>query len=203
MNNKREHWENIYTSKKSDEMSWTQNHPTKSLAFIQKANISKDSAIIDIGGGESQLVDHLLKLGYTDLTVLDISEQALLRAQERLGKKAKNVNWICSDITEFKPDKKYILWHDRAVFHFLKQDEIMKYLEIASNYVTKNLIISTFSKEGPMKCSGLSIQQYNAEDLAILIHPEFHLLVSESELHTTPFNTNQAFMYCLFEKAMN
>ena len=133
---RKKHWENIYASKKSEEFSWTQDTPSTSIAFLNEFNVLKEAPIIDVGGGESKLVDYLIKDGYTDLTVLDISEKALDRAKARLGEDASKVNWIVSDITEFLPSREYVVWHDRATFHFLtEQSQIEKYVSIASGYL--------------------------------------------------------------------
>ena len=193
-----EHWDNIYKTKDLTEVSWYQPIPTTSLDLINKANISKDSAIIDIGGGDSFLIDNLLNDGYTNLSVLDISVNAINRVKNRLGDKAKLVNWIVTDITKFKPQTKYALWHDRAVFHFLNSDiDILKYKEILNNSLTKNgdLIIGTFSETGPDKCSGINIKKYSKEDLAGEFSDSFNILETTSKVHTTPFNKTQNFSF--------
>ena len=201
MNNKQAHWENIYTHKSPQEVSWTQKKPALSLSWIQSLHLPKDSPIIDIGGGESLLVDHLIDMGYSDLTVLDISQAALNKSQERLGSKAKLVQWIQADIITFQPKKKYTLWHDRAVFHFLTQKEdIATYTKMVSTAVDQYLLMSTFSKEGPLKCSGLPITQYDAESILANFSAAFELIQQDLEVHTTPFDTTQAFIYALFKK---
>ena len=201
MNQKKSHWENIYTQKSPEEVSWTQKKPVLSLRWIESLSLPKNAAIIDIGGGESRLVDYLLALGYSDLTVLDIAEAALNRSKKRLGLKANLVNWIQADITTFKPQKKYCLWHDRAVFHFLThEDEVKTYVDTVAASVDQYLLMSTFSKEGPLKCSGLPITQYDAKSIAAHFTNDFKLLQQEHETHTTPFDTTQAFIYTLFKK---
>ena len=201
MNQKKSHWENIYTHKSPEEVSWTQKKPVLSLQWIESLALPKNAAIIDIGGGESDLVDHLLALGYSNLTVLDIAQAALNKSQKRLGSKASLVEWIQADITSFKPQKKYSLWHDRAVFHFLtKTDDIMTYAETVATSVDQYLLMSTFSKQGPLKCSGLPITQYDAKSIAAHFTNDFMLLQHEHETHTTPFDTSQAFIYTLFKK---
>ena len=155
MNISKQHWEQVFETKSPKEVSWTQKYPTISMELIQSFKLSKSSSIIDVGGGDSLLVDALLEKGYTNITVLDISEKALLRAQARLGERAKKINWIVSDINVFKPHKNYDLWHDRASFHFLTQKkDIINYTEIVNAYVSTALVIGTFSKEGPERCSG-------------------------------------------------
>ena len=201
MNSKQAHWENIYTHKSPQEVSWTQEKPTLSLTWIQSLHLPKDAPIIDVGGGESLLVDHLIDMGYSDLTVLDISQAALNRSQERLGSKANLVQWIQADITTFRPKKKYTLWHDRAVFHFLTQKEDIKtYTNMVSAAVNQHLLLSTFSKEGPLKCSGLPITQYDSDSISANFSTAFELTQQQAEVHTTPFNSTQAFIYALFKK---
>lgn len=200
----KDHWNEIYRTKQPNEVSWTQEVPKTSLDFLHSFNLSKDSAIIDIGGGESKLVDFLLDEGFTDVTVLDISENALRRAQERLGLKAGNVNWVVSDITEFVPARKYHVWHDRATFHFLTTEEqIAKYVMIATDNIDRNgfITIGTFSTDGPTKCSGLEIKQYSEQNLDELLNLKFKKIKCVTEGHRTPFNTIQNFTYCSFRKA--
>ena len=157
--------------------------------------------IIDIGGGDSKLVDYLLAEGYEDITVLDISANALERAKERLGEKGKKIKWIVSDITEFKPNITYDIWHDRATFHFLTSTEqINIYLSIVEKWVTKFLIIGTFSDKGPTKCSGLEIKQYTETTLEKQFNSEFEKVNCINQDHKTPFETIQNFIFCVFKK---
>lgn len=201
MNSTQSHWENIYTHKNPQEVSWTQGKPLLSLSWIESLALPKDAPIIDVGGGESHLVDYLIDMGYSDLTVLDISQAALKRSQERLGSKASLVQWIQADITTFEPKKKYTLWHDRAVFHFLTQkDDIKTYTNMVSTAVDQYLLMSTFSKEGPLKCSGLPITQYDAESISANFSPAFELMQQDQETHITPFDSKQAFIYALLKK---
>lgn len=201
MNERKQHWEHIYTHKSPQEVSWTQGKPSLSLNWIKDLNLPKDAPIIDVGGGESHLVDHLLDLGFTDITVLDISKAALHRSQKRLGDKATTVQWIEADITTFQPTRSYALWHDRAVFHFLtKENEIAYYRELAQDKVSDYLLLGTFSKKGPLKCSGLPITQYDIDALSACFKKCFDVQQQKEELHTTPFDTTQAFLYALFKK---
>ena len=201
MDQRKSHWENIYTHKSPEEVSWTQGKPVLSLSWIESLALPKDAPIIDIGGGESHLVDYLLALGYTDLSVLDISKAALQKSQARLGDNAAKVKWIEADITNFQAERYYALWHDRAVFHFLTQKrDIETYNRLVSTAVNQYMLMSTFSKDGPLKCSGLPITQYDADDLAANFTKDFQLLQQETEVHTTPFNTTQAFIYALLQK---
>jgi len=161
------HWEKVYSTKTPEEVSWTQQKPETSLALIRKSKIPKTANIIDIGGGDSKLVDWLLDEGYTNITVLDISGKALEKAKNRLGVKASKVTWIESNILDFKPVQHYDLWHDRAAFHFLtKPDDILKYQSVLNQCFVKHLVVGTFSEKGPLKCSGLEINQYSAEGLS-------------------------------------
>jgi hypothetical protein len=195
------HWEHIYQTKQPSEVSWTQTTPYTSLELIKELEIGKDEPIIDIGGGDSHLVDSLLDLGYSNITVLDISEAALKRAQLRLGAKANSVTWIVTDILNFEPLQKYKIWHDRAVFHFLiTETEIANYKKIAFNGVEKHMIIGTFSENGPKKCSSLDIKQYSTDELALKWSPEFSQIRSLNIDHITPFETIQNFSFCSFEK---
>ncbi len=201
--NRKNHWENIYQTKALNEVSWYQPTPQTSLDFIQKLNTPLTAKIIDIGGGDSFLVDHLLKLGFTNITVLDISEAAINRAKTRLGELATQVTWIVADITEFKPIKQYDVWHDRAAFHFLTtESDIKKYIKITekSTSTEGRLIIGTFSENGPTKCSGIEIKQYAENDLEHAFNSAFKKISCSKINHATPFNTVQNFTFCNFKK---
>ena len=198
---RKSHWENVYSTKQPHEVSWTQEVPTTSLNLIRSFAIDKSAGIIDIGGGDSNLVDFLLDEGYTNISVLDISGEALERAKKRLGAKADSVKWIESDITEFKPTEQYAVWHDRAAFHFLTTPEqIANYVDTAAKAVTGYLAIGTFSENGPKRCSGLDITQYNEEKLESTFSAGFEKIECLTEDHTTPFNTTQNFIFCSFKK---
>lgn len=195
------HWENVYETKNPDEVSWTQKIPQTSLDLIEEASKDKSSKIIDIGGGDSNLTDFLLEKGFANISVLDISAKALEKAKERLGAQAENIDWITTNITEFEPPTTYDIWHDRAAFHFLTtEEEIKKYAEIVKNAVSDTLIIGTFSVNGPQKCSGLSIVQYDEDRLKAIFSENFELVKSFTEDHITPFNTVQNFIFCQFKK---
>lgn len=198
---RKEHWENIYNTKQPNEVSWTQAKPQTSIDFIEGFNLPKSASIMDVGGGDSNLVDFLLDLGYENITVLDISGKALERAKTRLGDKANNVTWIESDITEFNSSEKYDIWHDRAVFHFLTSNEdIFTYVNLVNNTVNKNMVIGTFSTNGPLKCSGIEISQYDEESMTDLFNKNFRKMNCLLEDHTTPFDTQQNFIFCSFSK---
>lgn len=195
------HWENVYETKNPDEVSWTQKKPRTSLGFIRSFGLSKDTKIIDIGGGDSNLADFLLEEGYQDITVLDISEKALEKAKQRLGEKAHQIKWIATDITEFQPTGTYDIWHDRAAFHFLTtSEEISKYIEITEKSVSKYMVLGTFSKDGPKKCSGLDITQYYEESMTKRFEESFEKIKCITEDHITPFETTQNFVFCSFRK---
>lgn len=199
MESNKYHWDTIYSTKSANEVSWTQEKPTTSLYLINELQVPKCAAIIDIGGGDSKLVDYLLEDGYTNITVLDISEAAINKAKARLGEKASLVSWIVSDIRNFTPTTKYDIWHDRAAFHFLTNDtEINQYKTMVSSYA-QHLIIATFSENGPLKCSGLEIKQYSINSLENLFSNEFQNFKSFNINHTTPFNTTQNFTFCIFK----
>ncbi|MEG0982952.1 class I SAM-dependent methyltransferase, partial [Algoriella sp.] len=158
--NRKNHWENIYDTKPLETVSWYQPNPEISIDFIQQFNLSKTAKIIDIGGGDSFFVDHLLDLGFENISVLDISQSAIDRAKERLGIKAEKVNWLVVDIVNFQPLEQYDFWHDRAAFHFLtSENEVKNYIETAAKSISSNgiLAIGTFSEQGPTKCSGIEI----------------------------------------------
>lgn len=197
------HWEKVYTDKSEKEVSWFQEHPTRSLEFIAELNLSKDASIIDVGGGDSRLVDHLLEQGYSDLTVLDISDVSLKKLKERLGDTTGKVKYVTSDVLVFKPQNQFDLWHDRATFHFLTTlEQINQYLEVINTSLSSggNLIISTFSKNGPEKCSGLPIHQYSDTELKTLFAKHFKNTKCFEDNHTTPWGTAQSFVYCGFKK---
>jgi hypothetical protein len=197
----KEHWEKVYKTKSPNEVSWTQENPKTSIDLINSSNLPKSCSIIDIGGGDSLLVDFLLHNGYENITVLDVSSEAIKRAKKRLGVKADKVNWIVSNITDFSPEESYDIWHDRATFHFLNtDDQINKYVNIVKNTVNKNLVIGTFSDDGPLKCSGMEIVQYTEKKMSDLFSSDFKKLDSFKENHTTPFNTIQNFIFCSFIK---
>jgi len=201
---RKKHWETVYETKNPDQVSWTQETPKTSLEFIHSFGLIKTAKIIDIGGGDSKLVDYLLDEGFVNITVLDISAKSLEKAKNRLGEKANKVNWIVSDITEFEPNMTFDVWHDRATFHFLtKTDQIKKYMKIARNSVSGFLTIGTFSKNGPEKCSGLEIKQYNEEQLATELTNGFDKIKCVTEDHLTPFKTTQNFLFCSFKRQLN
>ena len=201
----KEHWENIYQTKKSNEVSWHQKKPKTSLNLISGINLDKGAKIIDIGAGDSKLVDNLLAVGFRNITVLDVSSNALNRVKKRLGNRANDVKWIVSDLMEFKTNNRYDLWHDRAVLHFLtEEEEINRYVERVRQLLKPNgyLIVSTFSENGPKKCSGLYIKQYSEDSMKKLFSGFEHIKSFEEE-HLTPWENSQIFIYSLFKKGGN
>lgn len=201
--NRKAHWENVYTTKELTNVSWYQPVPETSLEFLEQSNLPFTAKIIDVGGGDSYLADHLLELGYTDITVLDISEHALERAKARLGDKAALIKWIVSDACAFVPSESYDFWHDRAVFHFLTNEkEIKAYLQVLSQGIKAGgtLVLGTFSEDGPTKCSGILIKQYTEKSMIELLKPDFENLSCLRADHPTPFNTVQNFVFCSFLK---
>lgn len=201
--NRKAHWEQIYHTKNINEFSWYQAVPRTSLDYIQQLGLPPDAKIIDIGGGDSFLVDHLLDLGYHNITVLDISETAIERAEKRLGERATKVTWISADVIGFQSDELYDLWHDRAAFHFLTEEsEINSYVETARSHIRPggSLIMGTFSESGPTKCSGVDIKQYSAWSLTQRFQPGFEKLECQQVNHTTPTGRNQNFTFCGFRR---
>jgi len=200
---RKKHWEAIYKTKELKDVSWFQPVPATSLEFFKQYNVPTTAKVIDIGGGDSLLVDYLLDLGYQDITVLDISEIALDRAKQRLGDRAENVKWIVDDASSFKPTEKYDFWHDRAAFHFLTQEqEIENYLDTVQKSINPNgiLVIGTFSEQGPKKCSGIEIKQYSDIEMTDRLKRYFEKIKCIHVDHTTPFDTIQKFVFCSFRK---
>lgn len=200
---KQAHWEQVYTQKPLETCSWYQATPQLALDLLKTYQISPSDRIIDVGGGDSLLVDHLLALGYSHLSVLDISAKAIFRARERLGAKAKQVDWITSDVLDFVPTKAYDFWYDRAAFHFLtRESDVQKYVQLAAQGIKAGgiLVIGTFSLEGPQKCSGLEVKQYSEKSLTEVFEPYFQKIDCFSVEHNTPTQAVQHFTFCVFRK---
>lgn len=198
--NTQEHWEHIYETKAPNKVSWYSPHLNASLELIERAALSQAAAIIDVGGGESTLVDDLLTRGYVDITILDISNKAIEVCQNRLGKSAERIHWICADITEVELEPaQFDVWHDRAVFHFLTApgDRAAYVGQVAQAVrVGGHVIIGTFGPEGPTRCSGLDVVRYDADSLHHEFGRRFRLLDSSKQLHRTPSGAVQQFLYC-------
>ena len=194
------HWEKVYSTKAPDAVSWYRAHLETSLALIERAADAHSISIIDVGGGESTLVDDLILRGYENLTILDVSSTAIEVTKKRLGSAAEGVKWLAGDITEIELEPNaYDLWHDRAVFHFLTAPGLrLAYVRQVMRAVKPggHVIISTFGPEGPTKCSGLEVMRYDAESLHGEFGGHFRLVESSEELHQTPFGTAQQFLYC-------
>lgn len=200
---KHSHWDQVYSTKALEQSSWYQPKPSISLDFVQQFSIPKNAAIIDVGGGDSLLVDHLLDLGYQNISVLDISSKALERAQNRLGERGKAVKWICADAAKFEPAEQYDFWHDRAAFHFLTNTaDIQHYAQMAAQAVKPGgfLVIGTFSEQGPKKCSGLEIKQYSEQSLVQVFDHQFQKIRCQQVDHLTPTQAIQQFTFCAFQK---
>jgi len=199
------HWEQVYSTKEAESVSWFQEHAEHSLRLIQETSVPLSASIIDVGGGASTLVDDLLKSGYTSLSVLDLSKEALVVAQKRLGDKASRVQWIEANITNVSlPEYAYDVWHDRAVFHFLTSpEEHRAYVKAVLRAVKPggHVIVATFAENGPTQCSGLPVMRYSADELHAEFGAPFTLLKHEKESHQTPFGTKQMFVYCYCRKS--
>jgi SAM-dependent methyltransferase len=195
------HWEKVYAAKAPDAVSWYRAHLETSLALIERAVDPGSSSIIDIGGGESTLVDDLLFRGYRNITVLDVSQRAIDHTKSRLGSAVEQVHWLVADITKIELESgAYDLWHDRAVFHFLTdREQRVAYVRQVARSVKPggHIIVSTFGPEGPAKCSGLDVMRYDAESLHREFGTRFRSIESSKEVHNTPFGTTQQFVYCL------
>jgi len=192
----KEHWEQVYSSKPTEQLGWFAPHLQTSLSWITELGVSLDAPIIDVGGGASTLVDDLLDAGYRSITVLDVSRQALSLAKTRLANNADAVSWIVGDVTATDlPVAHFELWHDRAVFHFLIEPEQQR------KKPEGHLIIGTFAPEAPPKCSGLPVQRYSPERLESTLGDEFELQRQHNELHVTPGGVEQMYLYCQFRRA--
>ena len=203
MNERHRHWETLYQNKEFETCSWYQTIPETSLELIAALHLPKEASILDVGGGESHLTAFLLKEGFSQLSVLDISPTALEKSQKRMGVNAAKVTWIASDVTCFETEKSYDLWHDRAAFHFLKDPkDIAAYVATAGKRVRAGgyAVIGTFSPQGPTRCSGITIQQYSIDALAECFKADFDLIASQENSHQTPFDTEQAFSFCTFQR---
>jgi SAM-dependent methyltransferase len=197
------HWQSVYGRRPADEVSWYQSRPDTSLSLIRSCQLEKNAALLDVGGGASVLVDHLLDQDYSDITVLDIAKEALDLSRRRLGAQADQVRWQVADVTEFLPDRSYDLWHDRAVLHFLTDPELRAAYRGALEQALLpggHLVVGTFAIDGPKKCSGLEIVQYDAAKLLDLLGPEFVLREEQKEAHVTPAGAIQQFAWFALQR---
>jgi len=198
MKDRKEHWDEVYRTSLSTGVSWYQQEPMVSLSLIENCRVARDIWVIDVGGGTSNLVDNLLAKGYSNIGVLDISAEALLQAQQRLGSGAQKVQWFDADVTQFEPPHEYSIWHDRAVFHFLTaKEDREKYISTMKKTLIQkgHLIIAAFAMDGPSRCSGLDIIQYNESKLLAELGSDFELVSTQEESHLSPSNVVQKFVY--------
>jgi trans-aconitate methyltransferase len=198
------HWEDVYRDKQFTDVSWYQELPERSLALIEASGVGRDQAIIDVGGGASTLVDHLVESGYRDLTVVDISTSGLAQAQARLGVSSEKITWIVSNVIDFRPHRNYDLWHDRAVLHFLTDAaDRQRYIDVLQSALSPrgSLVLATFGPDGPLKCSGLDVRRYSVEMMTELLGPKFELQYHDLELHETPAGGTQQFLVTRWRRA--
>ena len=197
------HWENVYTTKGENEVSWFQQSPAPSLELIVQAGAVRNSAIIDIGGGASRLVDHLVAQGFEDVTVLDLSDAALTAAKARLGAPADRVHWLVADATIWEPARRYDIWHDRAAFHFLTDaNDRAAYIARLTRGLKAggHAIIATFAPDGPEKCSGLPVARYDSASLGRTLGTTFKLVHTQRHEHATPWGSRQVFQFSVFRR---
>lgn len=194
------HWEAVYRQKDAERVSWFRPHLERSLEFIEGARLPKGAGIIDVGGGASTLPDDLLARGYTNITVLDLSAGAIEVAKARLGAAGSRANWIVGDVCSVElPQQSFDFWHDRAVFHFLREPGAReRYVEAVSRALKPggHLVVATFGPEGPERCSGLDVRRYDADGLHAEFGPGFVKVDSATEVHETPWGSKQQFVYC-------
>ena len=197
------HWEHVYVTKGENEVSWFQQSPAPSLELIAQVGATRRSAIVDIGGGASRLVDHLVENGFEDVTVLDLSGAALEAARRRVGARADGVHWIVADATVWEPAKAYDVWHDRAAFHFLTEEKDRAAYVVRLTRGVKaggHAVIATFALDGPEKCSGLPVARYDSASLAHTLGPGFRLVYSQRHQHATPWGSQQMFQFSVFRR---
>jgi SAM-dependent methyltransferase len=203
MSDRSSHWETVYSTKAENEVSWFQESPDISLALIRATGATKESAIIDIGGGASRLADALLRDGYRRVAVLDLSAHALDAVKQRIGGASKEIDWIVADVTTWTPARTFDVWHDRAAFHFLTAaSDRAAYIDRLRRAVVAggHVIIATFALDGPEKCSGLPVQRYDAKGLAAELGPDFELVETQSDVHRTPWASTQSFQFSRFRR---
>ena len=199
------HWEKVYQQKPATEVSWYQANPELSLALIGAVGAGRDARVVDVGGGASRLVDHLVEAGYRHVTVLDIAGSALQQARRRLGDRAGQVTWLEQDVSAGLSRHRFDIWHDRAVFHFLTDPvDRSRYLTALGTALKPQgqLIIATFALDGPTRCSGLEVVRYSPETLGRTLGAGYHLEETRVEAHQTPAGKPQHFVYCRFSRAV-
>jgi 2-polyprenyl-3-methyl-5-hydroxy-6-metoxy-1,4-benzoquinol methylase len=201
-----EHWDAVHAAKTPDCVTWFQARPESSLLLIRRSGVGSTEPVIDVGGGSSVLVDYLLNEGFSDITVLDVSEAALEHSRNRLGRKAAQINWVVEDLTRFSPQRQYALWHDRAVFHFLtKAADRRRYIAALTAGLKPggHLVMATFALSGPEKCSGLPVVRYDATRMSKMLGSGFELLETLDEVHQTPWGGEQNFAWFRFRREIN
>lgn len=201
---RRTHWDTVYGTKRPSEVSWFQPSPALSLELVRATGLGPDAPIVDVGAGASTLVDGLLDAGFTDLTALDIAAPGLEASQQRLGAAAERVRWVVADVTRWRPERPYALWHDRAVFHFLTEAADREAYRRALRAGVRpggHVILATFAPDGPERCSGLPVCRYGPGDLAAEFEGTLRLVEARAETHRTPWQSEQSFTYVRFERA--
>jgi len=199
---RKDHWEHVYKTQSPTKVSWYQPVPAQSMAFIRSTGVPVEAPIIDVGAGTATLVDVLLNSDFSDISVLDIAAAALAEASKRLGDASTSVHWIESDVLEFKPMRRYCVWHDRATFHFLTDaTSVRKYLDVLHTALVPkgHFVLGTFGPEGPDRCSGSEVQRYSIEQLTNLLETEFDLMSFELEDHSTPTGNMQQYLYSVWQ----
>jgi SAM-dependent methyltransferase len=196
----REHWDSVYRAKSPDGVSWYRPHLDRSMGFLRASRLDSVAAVVDVGGGASTFVDDLLDAGFSDVTVLDISEAAVRAAKDRLGARAEFASWLVGDVTRTElPEHRWDFWHDRAVFHFLVDEEARHRYVAAVHHSLKpggHIVVATFGPQGPTRCSGLEVMRYSPESLHGEFGPTFEKVGSATETHVTPWGSEQEFIYC-------
>ncbi len=199
--NLEQHWQAVYETKAATDVSWYESVPERSLELIRATGLPPEAALLDVGGGASTLVDHLLAAGFRDITVLDVAPAALEESRTRLGSASDSLNWVAADATSWQPPRRYDLWHDRAVFHFLVDTELRdRYLGVLRAALKPGayVVVATFGPDGPTRCSGLDVQRYSADELSAVLGPSFRLIESDIEEHVTPSGCGQQFLHGLW-----
>lgn len=200
--NLEQHWQSIYHQKEPIQVSWYQPYPSMSMEMIRSTKASPNASIIDVGGGSSLFVDALLYSEYKDVSVLDISSAALEHSKQRLGSRASQVQWLTSDVLQFEPPKIYDVWHDRAVFHFLiHPEDSERYIQLLKKALRSqgHFILATFATDGPNKCSGFPVEQYDEDKIQRVLGPDFQWMQTKQESHVTPSGVEQKFIYFHFQ----
>jgi len=190
------HWDTVYEGRDDESLSWFQNEPTVSLELIDVLGVAMDAGVIDVGGGTSRLVDRLLSRGFSDVSVLDVAASALAASQARIGADHR-VTWITADLLSWQPERRYDLWHDRAVFHFFSDNDVATYRKLLLRATTVDgaVILSTFAPEGPEFCSGLRVCRYSADELGLVLGERFEVIDRRSQTHRTPSGVVQPFTW--------